>query len=194
MSDFVIVIDMQKDFIVPDGALPVAGAEEIVAPMREWLAALVPERTSGVLFTADTHNRETYAESPEARLFPPHCIRGTAGWDPVFDPSHLLSDIPRYWLEKNVFDMWAEADLDVTQWGTDRRWRRDDFFSGLRKAGIRTLIVVGVAADYCVRQAVDGMLKKGFEVRIPRDLTRGIGRQIEEVAAQEWQNQAVTII
>ena len=50
---FVIVVDTQVDFMRPDGALPVAGAEALVAPMHAWLATLEPAETAGVLFTFD---------------------------------------------------------------------------------------------------------------------------------------------
>ncbi len=70
-----------------DGALPVPGAEEIVAPMRDWLAGLRPlEETAAVLFTFDTHVPEIYAVSEEAKEFPPHCVKGAPGWELVVDP------------------------------------------------------------------------------------------------------------
>jgi nicotinamidase/pyrazinamidase len=44
------------------------------------VGTLQPGDVAGVLFTEDTQVPEIYARSAEAREFPPHCERGTAGW------------------------------------------------------------------------------------------------------------------
>lgn len=193
MRNFVIVVDMQRDFVAADGALPVPGAEAIVAPMRDWLAGLRPERTAGVLFTFDTHVPEVYAASEEAKQFPPHCGKGTPGWALVVDPGTVDPAIPALRLEKGVFDMWAEPGLAVARIGTGEAVDRDGFFAGLVGAGIEEVIVVGVAADYCVRWAVEGLIARGFRVTVPAGLTRGITRPIDQVAAEEWPGAAVSI-
>ena len=64
---FVIVVDTQSDFMAHDGALSVEGAAALIAPMQAWLSALDPGDTAGVLFTFDTHHREAYASSEEAK-------------------------------------------------------------------------------------------------------------------------------
>jgi len=92
---FVVVVDMQGDFVWPSGALPVAGAEAIVSPMQDWLSALDPATTAGVLLTFDTHVSDVYAGSPESGQFPIHCLHGTAGWESVL-PSPRQSPSTRW--------------------------------------------------------------------------------------------------
>lgn len=74
---FLIVVDMQKDFI--DGSLGTAEAQAIVPAA----AARIREcREAGwtVIGTLDTHG-EDYLDTPEGRKLPVrHCIRGTEGW------------------------------------------------------------------------------------------------------------------
>ena len=193
MPDFVIVVDMQRDFVAADGALPVPGAERIVAPMRAWLAGLRSEETAGVLFTFDTHVPAIYAISEEAKQFPPHCEKGTPGWELVVDADAVDPAIPVLRLEKGVFDMWAEPGLAIERVGAREAADRDAFFAGLRGAGIEAVTVVGVAADYCVRWAVEGLIARGFRVTVPAELTRGIARPIDQVAAEEWPGAAVAI-
>ena len=193
MKNVVIVVDMQRDFVAAYGALPVPGAEEIVAPMRDWLAGLRPEETAAVLFTFDTHVPEIYAVSEEAKEFPPHCVKGAPGWELVVDPRAVHPDIPCYRLEKGVFDMWAEPGIGIAPIGGDRWVGRERFFSYLCHDGIEEAVVIGVAADYCVRWAVEGLIERGFAVTVPEALTRGIARQIDAVRAQEWDGLAVAI-
>ena len=191
MQRFVIIVDTPADFMLADGALPVAGAEALVAPMQAWLAALQSEETAGILFTFDTHSAETYPGSAEAEQFPIHCVRGTPGWNNMLDATVIDPAIPTYRLEKNVFDMWAEPDLRVE--GPGQGAERDRFFADLKASGTTPVAVIGVAADYCVRWAIEGLLARGFNVEMPAGLTRGIERSIEQVAKSDFAGAAIRL-
>ena len=188
MARFVVVVDTQWDFMAGEGALSVAGAEALVPPMQAWLSALQPGETAGVLFTFDTHFTETYAASPEAQMFPIHCVRGTRGWSNMLDVALVDPAIPAWRIEKGVFDMWAEPGLAIEDAGDVSKPTilREDFFATLAASGVTDVTVIGVAADYCVRWAVDGLLARGFAVTVPSGLTRGIERQIDAVAADDF--------
>jgi nicotinamidase/pyrazinamidase len=182
MTRFVIVVDMQRDFVTADGALPVPGAEALIVPAREWLAALDPAETAGVLFTFDTHDPAVYAGSPESAQFPPHCERGSPGWALVADWQAIDPAIPVYRLEKGVFDMWEEDGLTLRDARSDGApIARDAFFGALE---VDSVTVIGVAADYCVRWAIEGLIARGFAVEVPEALTRGIAREIDAVVAE----------
>lgn len=195
ISRFVIVVDAQRDFMLPDGALYVAGAETLVAPMNTWLAALDPADTQGVLMTFDTHDAATYVQSAEAAQFPIHCVRGSSGWQSALDPGAIDPAIPLHTLEKGVFAMWEEPDVTIRDARMPARPAvpRDRFFDGLRQRGVGEVVVIGVAADFCVRWAVEGLVARGFHVTVPQAMTRGIARQIDTVAAQEWAGRAVAL-
>ncbi|CAN5223409.1 bifunctional nicotinamidase/pyrazinamidase [soil metagenome] len=190
---FVVVVDMQRDFVVTSGALPVPDAEAIVAPMQAWLAALDPADVAGVLMTFDTHMPAVYARSPESSEFPIHCVQGTAGWESVLDFTAIHPAIPVRALDKGVFDMWAEPGLTVRDMrgeGSEDK-DRDAFFDALA-GSVDTVTVVGVAADYCVRWAVEGLIARGYAVEIPASLTRGIVKGADVVCAEL--GAAVTLI
>ena len=75
MKHFLIVIDMQKDFV--DGAL---GSKEAVA-----VVPAVVKKIGGfdgeIFVTLDTHH-ENYLNTAEGAKLPvPHCIKGTDGWE-----------------------------------------------------------------------------------------------------------------
>lgn len=74
MKHFLIVVDMQKDFV--DGAL---GTEEAIAIVPEVVKKI--ESFDGEIFaTLDTHG-DNYMQTMEGKNLPvPHCIKGTPGW------------------------------------------------------------------------------------------------------------------
>ena len=74
MARYLIVVDMQKDFI--DGSLGTTEAVAIVGAVNQ----LVEAWEGPVIFTRDTHF-ENYMETQEGRNLPVlHCIYGTEGW------------------------------------------------------------------------------------------------------------------
>lgn len=89
--------------------------------------------------------------------------------------------------------MWSQPGLLVERIGTDETADRDAFFAACRRSAIAEVEVEGVAADYYVRWAVEGLLARGFRVVVPPALTRGIVRQIDSVAAEEWSAAPVTL-
>lgn len=74
MKKFLIVVDMQKDFV--DGAL---GTKEAVAIVPNVVKKI--ENFDGEIFaTLDTHF-DNYMETSEGKNLPvPHCIKNTDGW------------------------------------------------------------------------------------------------------------------
>lgn len=74
MKHFLVVVDIQKDFV--DGALGTAEAVSIV----EHAAKKIDGFAGDIFVTFDTHF-ENYMESAEGKKLPvPHCIKGTDGW------------------------------------------------------------------------------------------------------------------
>jgi len=187
---FDIVVDAQNDFMRPDGKLYVPDAEMIIPALNQYIAELTD--SVGVLFTFDTHFEDTYPKSEEAKQFPIHCIKNTPGWRLAVDLG--MSALPIHTLEKGVFDMWAEPHLKViTVVWTDESVEahpngidREMFFENLKQAGVSKVRITGVAADYCVKWAIDGLLERGFDVEVVNGLTVGIERQIEQVIQEEF--------
>ncbi len=129
MSKYLIVIDMQNDFI--DGAL---GSEEA----RAIVPALVEKVTSfkgPVIFTRDTHG-EDYAQTQEGKNLPvPHCIFGTDGWQ-------LISPLDEY-AKANHCMIFDKPTFGSTQLA--------GFVSGIdRMTHIDEIELVGVCTDICV--------------------------------------------
>lgn len=74
MKRFLIVVDMQKDFV--DGALGTAEAVAIVPRVAEKIAAFDGE----IVVTYDTHAAD-YLDTAEGKKLPVvHCVKDTDGW------------------------------------------------------------------------------------------------------------------
>ncbi|MBQ8600715.1 MAG: cysteine hydrolase [Clostridia bacterium] len=97
MKRFLVVVDMQKDFV--DGAL---GTPEAVAVLENVAEKI--EHFNGDLFvTFDTHS-ENYLESAEGKKLPvPHCIKGTDGWLLHERIAAALKGRPCRMVEKSTF-------------------------------------------------------------------------------------------
>ena len=75
MQHFLIVVDIQKDFV--DGAL---GTPEAVA-MLDRAAQKIRDFQGEIFVTYDTHF-ENYMDTAEGKKLPvQHCIKGTPGWE-----------------------------------------------------------------------------------------------------------------
>jgi nicotinamidase/pyrazinamidase len=188
MTRFVIAVDCQNDFMAPKGALYVPGADGIVQNIQRFLDGLNTNDYCGVLFTLDSHRPTTYTTSEEAKSFPPHCYVGTTGWQLAVDTSRLIKTVPCYQIRKNVFNMWQEPGLLIKKLEEDYDnpmidgVDRDVFFDNLAiDEGVTTIVIVGVAADYCVKWAIEGAIHHKFYVDVVRGCTKGIDNQIEDV-------------
>ena len=145
---FLIVVDMQKDFI--DGALGSAEAQAIVGAAAERIRACRKEGYR-VFATLDTHG-ENYLETQEGVNLPVrHCIKGTEGWQIRPDIAELLTGAKIY--EKPTFGS-------------------TDLAAELKELSLKEEIeleIVGLCTDICV--VSNALLLKAFmpEVKISVD-------------------------
>ncbi len=105
MKRFLIVVDMQKDFV--DGALGSKEAVAIVPAVAEKIKTFDGE----IFVTYDTHFKN-YMDTQEGKSLPvPHCIKGTAGWQLDKTVTEALSEKPYTPVEKITFGSTALPEL-----------------------------------------------------------------------------------
>lgn len=96
MQSYLIVIDMQTDFV--DGALGTQEAQAIVPAVIRCIEGAQAEGRT-VLFTQDTHEAN-YLHTSEGKYLPvAHCIKGTPGWEiiPALRPfAHTVIEKPTF--------------------------------------------------------------------------------------------------
>jgi len=79
MSNVLIVVDMQNDFV--DGSLGTQEAKQIVSNV----VAKIKSFDGLILYTRDTHEADYLSTQEGAHLPVEHCLRGTNGWE-LIDP------------------------------------------------------------------------------------------------------------
>ena len=160
-------VDTQRDFMDPEGALFIKEANEIQSKLAR-LTRFAIDHEIPILATACSHR----PDDPELRHFPPHCMAGTPGQgrvpatacnNSVVLPvgTNLIGDLPPHLtLEKNELDLFSRTDAD-------------ELF-GRYNAGGPLFVVYGVATDYCVKKAVEGLLRRKCRTAIVVDAIRAI--------------------
>ena len=97
MKQFLVVVDMQKDFV--DGALGTAEAVAIVPAAVEKIQSYDGE----IFVTYDTHF-DDYLTTEEGKHLPvPHCIYGTPGWELDARIGEVVEAVPHFKLQKYTF-------------------------------------------------------------------------------------------
>ena len=97
MTNLLIVVDMQKDFV--DGAL---GTKQAVA-ILDKVSDKIKNFDDDIVVTYDTHD-ENYMNTQEGKHLPvPHCIKGTDGWKLHQAIEKALSDKNYHIIEKPTF-------------------------------------------------------------------------------------------
>ena len=159
-------IDFQNDFVHPNGKLSVA-APDLIERHQKFAANLQRGMFDAVIDSYDTHFLETYLNTNEAKSYPPHCIFGTKGWQsaaPFKDNIELIK------IFKGTTNIWHEKHncaILSTEWQNKK------------------VYLCGVLSDVCVKEAMDGLLKRGAEVCILEDLCLGLNRQIGDILNDE---------
>lgn len=128
MKRFLIVVDMQNDFV--DGAL---GSKEAVAIVPA-VVKKIDEFNGEIFATFDTHF-ENYMQTSEGKKLPvPHCVKGTGGWLLNEDVAAALEKKGFTAVEKNTF---GSVDLPKI---IKEAANGEDF----------TLELIGLCTDICV--------------------------------------------
>ena len=157
-------VDTQADFMLPGGKLYVPGAEKLLPNIKKLTDAV----RQGKAFLV-SHGCYHSPEDPEFAVFPPHCVKGTAGSEFVEQaitnsvvrvPNELealppdLGDRKQILLEKQTLDIFESRHAGALL----ERLPRDAEF-----------VVFGVVTEYCVRLAAKGLLERGRKVSVVED-------------------------
>lgn len=141
-NKYLIVVDMQKDFV--DGALGTKEAEAIVKSAADKIRSFGGK----IIFTRDTHQPE-YLSTQEGRLLPVvHCVENTDGWQIISELKEFASDAEI--INKPTFGSTALA---------------SKLKSVYESEGIESIELIGLCTDICV--VSNALLLKAVMPEVP---------------------------
>ena len=130
MNKFLIVIDMQNDFVT--GSL---GSDNAILASSNIKKLLQTSEYDYVIFTQDTHHEDYLENTMEGKKLPvPHCIQGTEGWEIVPELAEEFGS--PFTIQKETFG--------YTNWESTLI----EYFNF--SATEDTIDIVGVCTDICV--------------------------------------------
>ena len=160
MKKVLVVVDVQKDFYHPDGALYVKGGE--VLPER--IAKVIPQFYQTV-FTMDSHPFNHCSFKENGGIWPKHCVRYSEGFSL---PSELLA----FATSREKYDEFTNRYI-VEEKGDSPEREEYGAFS-IYKVGDNTytnqmhgswvvqnadeVVFCGIAGDYCVKETIKNVI------------------------------------
>ncbi|MDG1288542.1 MAG: bifunctional nicotinamidase/pyrazinamidase [Lentibacter sp.] len=172
-----LVIDVQNDFC-PGGALAVDGGDQIVSGINTLM-----DDHSCVILTQDWHpaGHSSFASSHEGKgpfeliempygpqvLWPDHCVIGSHGAS--FHPD-LRTDTAQMIVRKGFR---PHIDSYSAFFENDRS-TATGLHGYLQERGIRSLVLTGLATDFCVAYSALDAARLGYVVELHESLCRAI--------------------
>jgi nicotinamidase/pyrazinamidase len=179
-----VLVDIQNDFC-PGGALAVADGDAVVA-----VANALSPRYELVVATQDFHppSHLSFAVNHPGKkpydlielgglpqvLWPAHCVQGTNGAE--LHPELDLSRVRR------VFPKGTDERIDSYSGFFDNGHQKATGLAEyLKDAGVTSIVVLGLATDYCVKWTALDARQLGFDVSVVQDGCRGVALTPEDV-------------
>jgi nicotinamidase/pyrazinamidase len=154
-----LVVDVQNDFADPSGSLSVRGGAEVVpivnAEMERAVAAGAP-----VFYTQDWHPASTPHFAKDGGIWPVHCVQET--WGAAFHPDLVVGE--------SVVRKGANGEDGYSGFSmrdpTTGQTIPTALHGLLRDAGVKSVAIVGLATDYCVKATALDSVALGYPATV----------------------------
>jgi len=175
-------IDTQFDFMNPSGALYVPGIEGIIDNIKK-LFDYAKEHKIRILSSTDAHT----VDDPEFKIFPAHCIKGTPGNQKI-EASTCNDNIVIENIEQEITASMMDHEQIIVESQTFDIFESINTDKIVKKLDAQNFVVFGVVTDYCVKAAVLGLLKRGYNVSLVTDATKSITKEGNEKSLNEMKD------
>lgn len=165
-----IVVDVQNDFADPKGSLYVKGGETVV-PVANREVQRAQAAGALVVYTQDWHPETTPHFQKDGGIWPVHCVRDT--WGAALHPGLLVAgEVVRKGVGGE--DGYSGFSVRDPRTGSASATQLGEL---LRARGVRRVVVLGLATDYCVKETVLDALRLGFDVEVVAEGIRAVNLQ-----------------
>lgn len=176
-----IVVDVQNDFC-EGGALGVNGGTAVARSLKS-----LTDDYSIVVATRDYHidPGAHFSDDPDfVDTWPPHCRVGTDGvaFSPEFDTSDVREVFSKgaYSAAYSGFEGASDDGTTLADW--------------LRAHDVRSVDVVGIATDHCVRATAVDAANEGFDTRVLLNFTAAVSEPTANAALTSMRDAGVTLV
>jgi nicotinamidase/pyrazinamidase len=155
-STALVVVDVQNDFADPAGSLYVPGGDEVVSRINDEIQLATLE-DAVVVYTQDWHPPSTPHFAKDGGIWPVHCVAET--WGAELHPELVVagSSVKK---GSNGEDGYSGFTMRDPETGEDEPTELEGL---LRERGVTTVVVAGLATDYCVLGTVLDARRLGFD-------------------------------
>ncbi len=165
-----VVVDVQNDFADPAGSLAVAGAHEILPVLNEAIAAAAAAGAL-VVYTQDWHPPDTPHFAKDGGIWPVHCVHDSWG-AALHGELTVAGDVVRKGTDgEDGYSGFSVRDADSGE------TCETTLAALLRDHGIQTVVVAGLATDYCVRETALDAVRLGFTTSVLLEAVRAVDLQ-----------------
>ena len=170
-----IVVDMQNDFVDKRGALFVEDAPFVIPRINEEV-----KLHNLVVLTACNHPEDDPSFKDYGGPWPAHCLRGSWGawFHPRLEPTVSVADMI---LRKVGYSAFFQNGMTT------------GLHEYLRANWVDSLVIAGVALDYCVGETAKDAARLGYEVTLPLHLTAAVVEGAEGRVAEELRREGVRV-
>jgi nicotinamidase/pyrazinamidase len=184
-----IVVDLQNDFVDPRGSLAVDGAPHIVSFVNDQVRA-AREAGAVVAYSQDWHPEHTPHFAQDGGIWPVHCVQDT--WGAALHEA-LTVEGPVVRKGVNGEDGYSAFTMREPVSGATMPTELEGL---LRDRAVRSVVVCGVATDYCVKSTTLDAVRLGFATSVLADGIRSVDRQPGDgdVAIAEMEEAGATLV
>lgn len=212
-----LVIDVQNCFL-PTGSLPVTEGD-LVIPIINEIRQNYDSLFSLVVFSQDWHcdNHVSFASQHSRKnpydttvlqynstgnlcestcdaqynitqvLWPDHCIKNTADAEFASNITRESSDV--------VVQKGYHCKIDsYSAFFDNGEFSQTELNTKLKEKNVETVIIVGLALDYCVYYTAKDAKRLGYKVYVVKDATRAVATATSESALQDMKERGVNIV
>lgn len=159
MKQAFIIVDVQRDFC-KGGALAVSEGDSVIEPINK-IVRFFEEKSAPVFLTRDWHPARHSSFSEQGGLWPSHCVANTEGADwheQLVVPQHAITISKGTSTHVDAYSGFSGTDLEER----------------LRSLKVESVIVAGLATDYCVKNTVLDAIKAGFDTVLVLDAVKAV--------------------